>query len=255
SYLSKDSVLNEQNAEKIMLYSNRYENGRMQAENKILQQDLLISSLQNERKKILLFIFIGLILIITFFTFKMVQKLKKQNEANETLHIKISSDKEKSSQIIGENTRKFTNLLEEKNRKLTSKALVIAQTQEQLNGIKECMQKCKETKDEQEKNTLLKEMENALGRMELDKGWDEFKLFFEQVNGDFYEKLFAISPELTKTEQRICALLALNLTAKEIASITNRSVRTIETFNYRIRKKLKISLEEKTTHFLSRLLG
>ncbi|WP_228404809.1 helix-turn-helix transcriptional regulator [Chryseobacterium wanjuense] len=43
---------------------------------------------------------------------------------------------------------------------------------------------------------------------------------------------------LTTNDLRICALIKLNLTNKEIVQYENISVRTIETKKYRIKKKL-----------------
>lgn len=55
-------------------------------------------------------------------------------------------------------------------------------------------------------------------------------------------------------EQRLCALLASNLTPKEIAEITNRSPRTIETMIYRIRKKLGLASDVKIPLYLQKFL-
>ena len=41
---------------------------------------------------------------------------------------------------------------------------------------------------------------------------------------------------------------------KEIAELTNRSVRTVETSIYKIRKKLGMGTEDKTSDFLRRFL-
>jgi DNA-binding CsgD family transcriptional regulator len=44
-------------------------------------------------------------------------------------------------------------------------------------------------------------------------------------------------PNLSLTELKLCALLVLNISSKEIGELTSRSVRTIELTRYNIRKK------------------
>ena len=51
-------------------------------------------------------------------------------------------------------------------------------------------------------------------------------------------------PDLSLTELKLCALLVLNISSKEIGELTNRSVRTIEFTRYSIRKKMNLSTDE-----------
>jgi DNA-binding CsgD family transcriptional regulator len=52
------------------------------------------------------------------------------------------------------------------------------------------------------------------------------------------EKLLSKYPNLTKSELKVSALLSLNLTTREIAEITERSIRTVEYTRNNIRKKM-----------------
>lgn len=51
-------------------------------------------------------------------------------------------------------------------------------------------------------------------------------------------------PNLSLTELKLCALLVLNISSKEIGELTNRSVRTIEFTRLNIRKKMNLSNDE-----------
>ena len=51
-------------------------------------------------------------------------------------------------------------------------------------------------------------------------------------------------PNLSLTELKLCALLVLNISSKEIGELTSRSVRTIELTRYNIRKKMNLSTDE-----------
>ena len=51
-------------------------------------------------------------------------------------------------------------------------------------------------------------------------------------------------PSLTVNELRICSYLLLNISSKEIAELTKRSIRSIESTRLHIRKKMKLSHDE-----------
>ena len=53
------------------------------------------------------------------------------------------------------------------------------------------------------------------------------------------QKLVKKYPDLTPVELKVSALLSLNLSSREIADITRRSIRTIEFTRNNIRKKMK----------------
>lgn len=57
-------------------------------------------------------------------------------------------------------------------------------------------------------------------------------------------------PNLSLTELKICALLVLNISSKEIGELTSRSVRTIELTRYNIRKKMNLSTDENLVKYL-----
>ena len=81
--------------------------------------------------------------------------------------------------------------------------------------------------------------------------WETFKVYFERSDKHFLENLYAICPSLTSAEIRICAFSRLGLTVKETAALTNRSIRTIESIRYTVRKKLAI--KEQTDAYMRRV--
>ncbi|MEG1572316.1 MAG: hypothetical protein RR328_02095, partial [Bacteroidales bacterium] len=62
---------------------------------------------------------------------------------------------------------------------------------------------------------LLSEMESILKDFVPIQSWNEFKVYFEQVDGGFFKHLEQSYPNLTPNEQRLCALIRLNLNTKE----------------------------------------
>ncbi|WP_396167608.1 hypothetical protein [Flavobacterium sp.] len=98
---------------------------------------------------------------------------------------------------------------------------------------------------------------NGLKSKLKSSGPDAFLVDFENrfmgVYESFYEKLKLISTDLTPNELIICAMLRLNYTSKEIAYLTNRTVRTIENSRSIIRKKLQLNTEANLQQFILNL--
>ena len=81
----------------------------------------------------------------------------------------------------------------------------------------------------------------------------DFELRFKEVNAGFYESLNQMYPDLTPNEVRLCAFLKLNMSTKEISSITHQSVKSINMARFRLRKKLDIDRDENLISFLTQL--
>lgn len=73
-----------------------------------------------------------------------------------------------------------------------------------------------------------------------DKSWEDFRKSFEQIHSGFFDKLKEASPELTANDLRICALIRINLSSKDIASLLGISTDSLRVARYRLRKKLNI---------------
>jgi tetratricopeptide (TPR) repeat protein len=78
----------------------------------------------------------------------------------------------------------------------------------------------------------------------------DFEMRFNSVYEDFFKKVLDIAPDLTPNEIKICAYLRLNISTKEIAALTNKSIGTIDNARSNIRKKLKIDNNTNLQNFL-----
>lgn len=83
--------------------------------------------------------------------------------------------------------------------------------------------------------------------------WQIFKVHFDAANSDFLEKLKDLHPELTPSDLRFCGFLRMNLTSKEISSLLNISLRSIEVKRYRLRKKLKLEHDQNLIEYLMKV--
>ncbi len=97
-------------------------------------------------------------------------------------------------------------------------------------------------------NQLISELES-----EKIKGYrKDVDIMLEQVHRGFLSRLVARYPALSPTEVRVCSFLRLNITSRDIATLTHRSIRTVENTRNNIRAKMKINPE---VNLVSHLLG
>jgi len=88
------------------------------------------------------------------------------------------------------------------------------------------------------------------GNLHGDDEWERFEQEFQRINYDFLQRLSNRCPQLTPAELKVCAMLKINLSNKEIANLLSVSLRSIESHRYSIRKKLGLPSEENLTAYL-----
>ena len=74
-----------------------------------------------------------------------------------------------------------------------------------------------------------------------------------EVHRDFREKLTSRYPKLTSNERKLCAFVLMNMSTKDISSITYQSPQSIKIARYRLRKKLGMERHENLNAFLHSL--
>lgn len=91
------------------------------------------------------------------------------------------------------------------------------------------------------KYNLRKTIQEFNHLLEIDKEFDTLQLDFENVNTEFFKKLKQKYPNLSDGEVRLCALLRLKLTVKNIALIRNIAPESVQKAKQRIRRKMELS--------------
>lgn len=133
--------------------------------------------------------------------------------------------------------------------------LLLLKSHELLLTLSEGLKKLSTAKTDASRKEKIAEMMKAVSLLDAKNAWDEYKGCFDKINPDFWTRIEKSSEEpMLPYELRLCALLAMGMSAKDAAELTNRSVRTVETSMYKIRKKLNIDAEEKTQDYLKSLL-
>ncbi len=139
--------------------------------------------------------------------------------------------------------KKLEENLEFKERELTAKALFLLQNNELISRITDSLNKAKYSFSKENQH-LVQEIINDLRSGQHNTAWEEFEAHFTKVHTQFYKALQEKFPTLTSNEMKLCAFLRLNMSTKDISSITNQSVNSITVARSRLRKKLGIDGED-----------
>ncbi|HPR61982.1 MAG TPA: response regulator, partial [Prolixibacteraceae bacterium] len=81
--------------------------------------------------------------------------------------------------------------------------------------------------------------------------WEQFENYFRNVHPNFHENILNDHPKINPEELKLCYLLRLNMNSKEIATLTNREVNSVDIARYRLRKKLKLDRDVKLHEYLA----
>lgn len=149
----------------------------------------------------------------------------------------------KQREVAFLNQEKLKFEIDQKNRELSSLALQMASKTEFINEIKSRI-------DSVGVDRIIREIEVGFNS---DLEWEAFRLRFEEVHPSFFRILKKQFPDLTSGELKLCALLQLNMTTKEIANINNITTAAVDKSRNRLRKKLNLPPDESLNDFLSRL--
>ena len=145
--------------------------------------------------------------------------------------------------------QKISKELELKNRELSSYTLNFVRKKELFEDLKDQIERLNKKHDNA--YTELKNISDIIREGEnLDKDWEDFKIYFEQVHTDFFNSLKKSYPELTGGDLKLCALLKMNLNLKEAATVLGISPNSVKTARYRLRKKLDLEQEKNLTDFI-----
>ncbi|MFT6147549.1 MAG: ligand-binding sensor domain-containing protein/DNA-binding CsgD family transcriptional regulator [Saprospiraceae bacterium] len=137
------------------------------------------------------------------------------------------------------------------NQELASNTMHLVQKSEVLQKIKNEIQKIAKTSKDTMTSKQLRSVVRKISTDErLDEDWQGFARHFDQVHGQFLQRIREKYPQLTPKDHRLCAYLRMNLVSKEIAPLMNISVRSVEVARYRMRKKLEIGNEVNLVEFM-----
>lgn len=246
-----DTVLNMETEDKILKIKSDFEIYQVEIQKKMLENELAISKnkIFNRNLNLIIVILIALSLIV--YATLLVRRLMVQRRINRILKEKLTHIEAVKEEHKDDLENVIQSKLEKKNKELVSSALFLIKVEEIANELLGKLKLFRTNVNIKGKNELLFiDIENTAKELFVGKGWDEFKLCFEEVNSSFYEALGDKYKTLTQSDKRFAALLSLNLTTKEIAILTNRTVRGVETSKFRLKKKMGLEQDDNLMEIL-----
>lgn len=232
-----DTIYNIENAKKIQALELNYEFEKEKKE--------LTYKADKEKSSRILYVILFLTTLITAVVILyFVQKNYKKN--SKILDEKLEKEKIKKELLdqknkVAEAEIKF--LVSDNNMKMQSKKEFL----EQLTNEESAS-------SSDEVKTFLKSMISKLKQqVKTEEKFAVLQNKIDEVNKGFDFKLRDKYPTLNKNEREVCALLRLNLSIKEMASIRNTTVDSIKSMRYRIRKKINLKSGEELEKFIQNI--
>ncbi len=210
---------------------------------------------QRDKEIKLWIVFVSIVIILVLLVFGIMQKRKKDRKLYEQKQLmhqkeKALAEAELEKRKLKEN--ELQNEIQYKSKQLTTHALNMMQKnalmQEILDEIELLGKKGTDSKSATNKLKML-----IKKNLRSENDWELFKLYFEDVNKNFYQELAKINNELTSKDLKLCALLKLNMNIKESASVLNIEPASVKTARYKLRKKLNLKPEEDLVEFISKI--
>lgn len=202
----------------------------------LLAAEKEVSKLTNYLLIGLLFVVIVVFIILYFFLKRINKRDKQLLKAKEEL-VQLMEDQKKLKE------QQFQNDLEYKESQLSAITIQMLEKNELLDEIKTILNKKEPTSE--------KDIKKLVSKYTIqDNNWRDFDNYFESLNKNFYTRLKQKYPDISTNDLKICALIKLNLSIKEMASILNISPDSVKTARHRLRKKLQLNTEDNLTDFI-----
>lgn len=139
-------------------------------------------------------------------------------------------------------------VLSAKNQELTQSALQLVAKDELLSEVKTELTQIHRTNGSDQLRKLIKNIQ-----LNKDQSWLNFETRFSEVNQDFYNRLKERFPNLKPYDLKICALIKLNFSGKEMAQLLGISPESANTSRYRLRKRLGLEKSDNLQDFLDKI--
>jgi len=195
-------------------------------------------------------IFTGVAFAVWIFN-AILEKNKQKVARKKDIEIQEQKDKFRhksmiqEKQILSLKQEQLEHELKLKSNELASTIMMVRDKNEIFSEINGELNKIYENLKSAEIKKEIRKLQQKINQSkERDNYWKKFEENFDLVHEDFFKKLSEKYPMLTNNDKKLCAMLRMSLSSKEIAELTNISVRSVELSRYRLRKKVGLERED-----------
>lgn len=248
--LFTDSIVGDEIQSKIADYEAKYETAKKERDIIQLKAD---QKAQKNKELILWITFISVSIIFIIIVFAILLKRRKDKIIYQQEQLVLKKEKDLADAELDKSKLQELELKKEiqyKSKQLTTHALNMMQKNKLMQEIQNELVVLGKKADSESKQAFPRLKLLIKRNLRSEKDWDLFRLYFEDVNKNFYDELKKISSDLTSNELRLCALLKLNMNIKESASVLNIEPASVKTARYKLRKKLQLKPEDDLIDFI-----
>ncbi|WP_420387088.1 tetratricopeptide repeat protein [Roseivirga sp.] len=205
---------------------------------------------------------VGSLGLIFFVTLVALQERLRRTKATEALKAqKALSDakiknielEQQALQTQLENKRlkeeQFYLELEARSQDLTTKTLHIIQKNRLLKDLREQITALE--KESEMKADVVNKLSVSIDKgFQFDREWEHFQDSFNQVHDDFSVRIKTDYPELTDSEVRLCALIRMGISSKDISTLLGITPESLRVSRHRLKKKLELPSGQKVQEYL-----
>lgn len=243
-----------------------YESNKVKFEVMNYKKDLSTSIAASKLERKIFVAALVVLAVLIFFlyrTFKnraIKQEQKKIIAESQQKIIALELEKEKSDKLLLEKQiseienqalleqEYFKSEIEQKNRKLSAKALYLSGRNELIEEMVQSLSKLPVVSQ----NNLIKDHIKALKEhLKSDSEWDDFIVHFEEVNQGVLAALKERHPQLNANDIRFICYVYMNLTFKEIGAILNITQEACRKRKERISLKMDLDKNSSFYEYLS----
>lgn len=252
-----DSVWNDNSDEQLRQLLVAYDSERLKNQNSRLEASVDIYRTIASRRTLMVFVVAVFLVILAVLIVLLLLRIRADRRKNRLINLQrdrllLYEQREHERQ-----QREMTNLLDSKNRQLTTYTIDLASISEFHSKL---CDELTEVRDEMAKNknfdkSRLNAIIHALRHYEDKPVSEDFRVYFDEVHPDFLNRLSQRYPNLSKIDLRLCAYLHIGMSTKEISALTYREVRSVESSRHRLRKKLSVPPGMSIQEFLADITG
>ena len=255
AFAFKDSIIDSKSKLNEIKNGKLYETSKVKFEIQNYQNQIKLNEakLSNERKMfysiiaIIIIVVIFIVWILRNLSVKHKQKkliaerneqilsLELEKEKNELLLLEKQLDEQKAISLLEQ--ERLKNEVEQKNRKLSAKALYLSGRNQM---IEEVLSELSELPQVSKEALLVNHIQTLKTHLKTDNEWDNFITHFEEVNQNFLNKLKTKHPNLIANDIRFLSYIYMNLSTKEISSMLNIAPESCRKRKERISAKMEI---------------
>lgn len=233
----KDSIFNEQTLNNISRLESELATAEHQRQLDAKENQIVILEQESQIQQTRVLILVTLMIAVVVLAILIVRNRKLTSQRNEQIAKKEADEARKE--------------LEFKNRELVSYTINFVQKNQLFEELMESVSEIKEKSSDGTRKSLLG-MERTIKRhIQIDKDWEDFKMRFENLHTGFFDKILTRESSLTGNDLKLCALVKMNFSIKEVSDMMGISTESVKTARYRLKKKLDLPGETSINDFLN----